>query len=101
MLDANRKCSKCGAKWENPKYEGRIMHDFRRSAAHEMWKAGSTVEECMEATGLKTPAMFKRYADLFGEEERRAVQRKVQERRHLWKEDQIATTMVQNGGLTN
>ncbi len=44
VLDAERKCPKCGKKWEVPKYEGRIMHDFRRSAAHEMWRAGSTVE---------------------------------------------------------
>jgi Cytochrome bd terminal oxidase subunit I len=30
-----------GKSWgENPKYIGRIFHDFRRSAAHEVWKAG-------------------------------------------------------------
>jgi hypothetical protein len=38
--------------------------------------------------------MFKRYADLFSEDKRRATQRKVQERRRLWREEQIATTMA-------
>ncbi len=77
------------------------MHDFRRSAAHEMWRAGSTVEECMEVTGHATAAMFKRYADLFTENERRAMQRKVQERRQLWREEQINTAMRQAGTLAN
>jgi len=70
---------------EVPKYEGRIKHDFRRSAAHEMWRARSTVDEFMEVTGHATAAMFKRYADLFSEDERRTTQRKVQERRRLWR----------------
>ncbi len=101
VLEADRKCPKCSKKWDVPKYEGRIMHDFRRSAAHEMWRAGSTVEECMEVTGHATVAMFKRYADLFSEDERRAMQRKVQERRHLWREEQIATAMVPTRALAN
>lgn len=42
-----------------------------------------------------------RYADLFSEDERRAMQRKVQERRHLWREEQIAATMAQTGALAN
>jgi hypothetical protein len=78
-----------------------IMHDFRRSAAHEMWRAGSTVEECMEVTGHATAAMFKRYADLFTEDERRALQRKVQERRHMWREEQITATMAQARAFAN
>ena len=59
------------------------------------------VEECMEVTGHATVAMFKRYADLFSADERRAMQRKVQERRHLWREEQIATAMVPRGALAN
>jgi integrase len=82
--DATRKCPKCGEKPERPKYIGRLFHDFRRSAAYELWKAGSTVEECMEVTGHRTEAMFKRYADHFSDEERRRIQQKAQERRHEW-----------------
>ena len=101
MLDAERRCPKCSKKWDNPKYEGRIMHDFRRSAAHEMWRAGSSVEECMEVTGHTTAAMFKRYADLFSENERRAIQRKVQDRRHVWRDEQIAKAKVPTRPLAN
>lgn len=90
QLDAKRICPKCGKKWEVPKYVGRIMHDFRRSAEHEMWRAGSAIEECMEVTGHKTESMFKRYADLFSEDERSEMQRKVQERRRAWREAQIS-----------
>ncbi len=50
-----------------------------------MWKAGSTAEECMQVTGHATESMFKCYADLFTEEERRAQQRQVQESRHEWR----------------
>ena len=100
VLDTHRSCPRCGRKWEVPKYDGRIMHDFRRSAAHEMWRAGSSAEECMEVTGHKTEAMFKRYADLFSEEERRAMQRKVQERRHFWRQEQLVAD-VRAGALSN
>ena len=62
--------------------------DFRRTAAHELWKAGNTAEDCMEVTGHATAAMFKRYADLFTEEERQARQREVQQRRREWRESQ-------------
>jgi integrase len=94
VLDAHRKCPRCGKKWEVPRYDGRIMHDFRRSAAHEMWRAGSTVEECMEVTGHATAAMFKRYADLFSADERREMQRKVQERRRMWRDEQNNSSVV-------
>lgn len=81
VLDGERRCPRCGAKPANPKYIGKLMHDFRRSAAYELWRGGSTVEECMAVTGHATTAMFKRYADLFTEEEKRARQRETQERR--------------------
>ena len=45
-LDAQKHCPQCGKKWakKNPKYIGRLLHDFRRSCAYETWKAGSSVE---------------------------------------------------------
>jgi hypothetical protein len=39
----------------------------------------------MKITGHKTSSMFKRYADLFSDEEQRAQQRAVQNRRREWK----------------
>jgi integrase len=88
VLDAAKKCVGCGKKWEVPKYIGRFFHDFRRSAAHELWKAGSSAEECMTVTGHKTASMFKRYADLFTDEEQRARQIAVQQRRREWRTSQ-------------
>jgi integrase len=69
MLDDKKQCPRCQRKSSRPKYIGKIFHDFRRTAAHEMWKAGNTIEDCMEVTGHATSAMFKRYADLFSEDE--------------------------------
>ena len=40
----------------------------------------------MEVTGHRSQSMFKRYADLFSDEERRSMQRKAQERRQEWRE---------------
>lgn len=59
-----------------------------------MWKAGNTVEDCMEVTGHATPAMFKRYADLFTDEEKQARQREVQQRRREWREAQLDNVLV-------
>jgi len=91
VLDATRTCSRCARKWETPRYEGRLFHDFRRSAAHEMWKAGSTADDCMTVTGHLSQSMFKRYADLFSDEEKRARQQQVQQRRREWREAQSAS----------
>jgi integrase len=82
------------AKVGSPKYVGRIFHDFRRSAAHEMWKAGCTVDDCKEVTGHKTDAMFKRYADLFTKDEKRARQRAVQQKRQEWQKTQPHNLVV-------
>jgi len=94
-LNVDKKCSVCGKSWgENPKYIGRIFHDFRRSAAHEVWKAGSSVDDCMKITGHKTSSMFKRYADLFSDEEKSAQQRAVQSKRREWKKAQADTVVA-------
>jgi len=97
-LDAKLKCPCCGQKYSRkkpkPKYLGKLFYDFKRSACHEMRKSGSTVEDCMEVSGHLTPNMFKRYADLFTDEEKRAVQRKVQARRHQWREAETANVLM-------
>lgn len=101
VLDAKRTCPKCGKKWEVPRYEGRIMHDFRRSAAFELWQGGSSYEECMKVTGHATTAMFRRYADIFTEDQERAIQRTVQQRRRQWQQEQIITSTMQENAAVN
>ncbi len=46
----------------------------------------------MEVTGHKTEAMFKRYSDLFSDEEKLARQQQVQQNRRAWREAQTKTT---------
>jgi integrase len=88
-LDAAKKCPVCGKSWiDNPKYIGKIFHDLRRSAAYESWRAGSSIEDCKRVTGHKTDSMFRRYADLFSDEEVREQQRAVQNKRREWKKAQ-------------
>jgi integrase len=94
VLDATKTCPRCGKKWtgpNEPKYVGRIFHDFRRSAAHELWKSGNTIEDCKEVTGHRTDAMFRPYADLFTDEEKRQRQRATQAKRAEWRETQRKT----------
>jgi integrase len=94
VLDVKRVCPQCGKTCRAPKYIGRIFHDFRRSAAHELWKAGNSMQDCMEVTGHSTEAMFKRYADLFSEEEKQARQPRAQQRRYEVRTEQLANLPV-------
>jgi len=99
-LDADKVCPQCGKKWtgpREPKYIGRVFHDFRRSASHELLKAGNSIEDCKLITGHATDAMFRRYADLFTDEEKQERQRETQKRRMEWREAQAVevTTRVQ------
>jgi integrase len=91
VLDGDYKCPRCQRQWgDDKKYIGKIFHDFRRTAAYEMWKAGSSTDDCMKVTGHKTASMFKRYADIFSKEEDRQRQLEVQARRKEWRLSQAA-----------
>ena len=94
VLDAKKTCLRCNRYWREPKYIGRIFHDFRRSAAHELWKAGNSQEECMEITGHSSTSMFKRYADLFSDAEKKARQQATQQKRREWKAAQSANVIA-------
>jgi integrase len=43
------------------RYEGRLFHDLRRSAARDMIRAGVAQTIAMKITGHKTATMFQRY----------------------------------------
>lgn len=57
-LKLHQKCSHCRA---SMKYEGRLFHDLRRSAARDMIRAGVAQTIAMKITGHKTATMFERY----------------------------------------
>jgi integrase len=56
------------------RYTGIRPHDFRRSAAKAMRRAGVPESVCMDIMGHKTNAMFKRYAIVSTSDRRQAVQ---------------------------
>ena len=62
----------CGSR--KRKYEGRILHDFRRSAARNLRKAGVPENVIMAIGGWKTRSMFDRYAIVNNDDTRRAMQ---------------------------
>ena len=53
---------KCECGCTKIKYAGSILHDFRRSAARELRRAGVAESTIMDIGGWKTRSMFKRYA---------------------------------------
>jgi integrase len=54
---------------------GRIPHDFRRTAARNLLRAGVPESWAMQLTGHKTPAIFRRYAITNEMDLRQAVSR--------------------------
>ncbi|MGC1784687.1 MAG: tyrosine-type recombinase/integrase [Acidobacteriaceae bacterium] len=67
-----KRCEKCGGK--KRKYEGLIPHDFRRSAARNLRKAGVPENVIMAVGGWKTRSMFDRYAIVNNDDTLRAMQ---------------------------
>jgi integrase len=57
-----RACVKAGlGRYEGKRYAGKIFHDFRRTAARNMIRAGVPQSVAQEITGHETDAMFRRY----------------------------------------
>ena len=74
-VDEENKCSECGRTWqrEELKYTGAIFHDFRRTAARNLVRAGVPVPVAMKITGHRTDSMFRRYAIVSEEQKREAL----------------------------
>jgi integrase len=57
-----------------PRLLGRTPHDFRRTAARNLIRAGVAQHVVMQLCGWKTDAMFRRYAIVDGRDLRSAVE---------------------------
>ncbi len=76
-VDERNKCSECGTAWkrEELRYTGAIFHDFRRTAARNLVRAGVPVPVAMKITGHRTDSMFRRYAIVSEDQKREALAR--------------------------
>jgi integrase len=72
------KVCECGGK--KLKYAGLIRHDFRRSAARELRRAGAAESTIMAIGGWKTAAMFRRYAIKDPRDIKAAIEKREQAR---------------------
>jgi integrase len=82
-----KKCD-CGGK--RRRYVGLIRHDFRRSAARELRRAGVAESTIMAIGGWKTAAMFRRYAIKDPRDIKAAIEKREQARVENSKEQRQA-----------
>lgn len=74
-VDEENECSECRRVWkrEELRYIGAIFHDFRRTAARNLVRAGVPVPVAMKITGHRTDSMFRRYAIVSEDQKREAL----------------------------
>lgn len=61
QLDAQRRCSSCSIRCKNPRYQGLLFHDLRRSGVRNLTRAGVSQHIAMKISGHKTDSVFRRY----------------------------------------
>jgi integrase len=73
--------AKCECGSRGLRYVGKIVHDFRRSAARALRRAGVAESVIMSIGGWKTAAMFRRYAIVSQSDQKVAVEKLEQQLR--------------------
>lgn len=86
-----KRCTKCEG---TLKYVGLIPHDFRRSAAKALRRAGVPESVIMATGGWKTASMFRRYAIVSSADQQSAMQALEQARQlHLRSRDENSSSV--------
>lgn len=67
-------CERAGLRAGRNVEGGKVFHDFRRTAARNLRRAGVSEEVAMKITGHKTSSMFRRYNITNEEDLKKAVQ---------------------------
>ena len=104
QLDADRKCPGCGRKWNDklqPRYVGRLFHDFRRTAVRNLIRAGVHETVAMSISGHRTRSTFDRYNITDGRDQREALRalKAYREQQAVAQREKLATMPAPSKGI--